>query len=136
MTEQQQSDLLHDEVQAGTTTGLASPSVDVTSSRQNSLWSDAWAQLRRSVMFWTGAVLGLIFVLMAVFPSLFARGIDPRDCDLSNSKGTPTGAHWLGDDPQGCGHLAKGGYRGGDALLVGFPRGVGVVVLRGVGGGV
>src|SRR4051812_50054759 len=100
MTEQQQSDLLHDEVRAGTTTGLASPSVDVTSSRQNSLWSDAWAQLRRSVIFWTGAVLGLIFVLMAAVPSLFARGLDPPDCDLSNSKGAPTRAHRVGAPPQ------------------------------------
>ena len=43
MTDQQQRDLRHDEVEAGTTTGLASPSVDVTSGRQNSLWTDAWA---------------------------------------------------------------------------------------------
>jgi oligopeptide transport system permease protein len=129
MTEQQQSDLLHDEVQAGTTTGLASPSVDVTSSRQNSLWSDAWAQLRRSVIFWTGAVLGLIFALMAVFPSLFARGIDPRDCDLSNSKGTPTGAHWLGYDQQGCDYLANVVYGARNSLLIGFLGVLGVLVL-------
>jgi oligopeptide transport system permease protein len=129
MTEQQQSDLLHDEVRAGTTTGLASPSVDVTSSRQNSLWSDAWAQLRRSVIFWTGAVLGLIFVLMAVFPSLFARGIDPRDCDLSNSKGTPTGAHWLGYDQQGCDYLANVVYGARNSLLIGFLGVLGVLVL-------
>src|SRR3954452_13950347 len=118
MTEQQQSDLLHDEVRAGTTTGLASPSVDVTSSRQNSLWSDAWAQLRRSVIFWAGAVLGLIFALMAVPPSLFARGIDPRDCDLSNSKRTPTGAHWLGYDQQGCDYLATVVIVGRSSLLI------------------
>src|SRR4051794_1558289 len=106
MTEQQ-SGLLHDEVQAGTTTGLASPSVDVTSSHQNSLWSDAWGTLRRSVVFWIGSVLCTLFVLMALIPSLFARGIDPRDCDLSNSKGTPTAAHWLGFDQQGCDYLAN-----------------------------
>ena len=46
MTDQQQLDLRKDEVQAGTTTGLASPSVDVTKERQNSLWSDAWRDLR------------------------------------------------------------------------------------------
>ena len=42
MTDQQQLDLRKDGVEAGTTTGLAAPSVDVTQDRQNSLWSDAW----------------------------------------------------------------------------------------------
>jgi len=41
MTEQQQADLRHDEVEAGTQTVLGAPSVDVTEGRQNSLWSDA-----------------------------------------------------------------------------------------------
>ena len=63
---QQQLDLRKDEVQAGTTTGLADPSVDVTDARQNSLWSDAWAQLKRSVIFWTGAVLCVLFVAMVL----------------------------------------------------------------------
>src|SRR3712207_7894773 len=44
-----------DEVEAGTTTGLASPSVDVTKERQNSLWSDAWGELKRNPLFWIGA---------------------------------------------------------------------------------
>ena len=37
MTERQQQDLRRDEVEDETTTGLASPSVDVTSDRQHSL---------------------------------------------------------------------------------------------------
>jgi oligopeptide transport system permease protein len=130
MTEsQQQQDLLHDEVQAGTTTGLASPSVDVTSSRQNSLWSDAWGQLRRSVIFWVGAVLGVFFVTMALVPSLFARGADPRDCDLANSKGTPSGAHWLGFDQQGCDYLANVVYGARNSLLIGVLGVLGVLLL-------
>src|SRR5688572_8837761 len=102
MTDQQQADLRHDEVTAGTTTGLASPDVDVTSSRQNSLWSDAWRELRRNPLFWLGIVLGAAFVLMALFPSIFARGADPRDCDLANSKQPPSSAHLFGYDQQGC----------------------------------
>ena len=101
MTEpQQQKDLRHDELQAGTTD--LGTSADAGSSRQNSLWSDAWGQLRRSVIFWVGAVLGVFFVAMALFPSLFARGADPRSCSLANSKGTPSAEHWLGFDQQGC----------------------------------
>jgi oligopeptide transport system permease protein len=129
MTDQQQQDLRHDEVQAGTTTGLASPSVDVTSSRQNSLWSDAWGQLKRSVIFWVGAVLCVLFVAMALFPSLFARGADPRSCNLSNSKATPSAEHWLGFDQQGCDYLANIVYGARNSLLIGVLGVLGVLVL-------
>ncbi|HLM07000.1 MAG TPA: ABC transporter permease [Blastococcus sp.] len=126
---QQQVDLRHDEVQAGTTTVLGEPSVDVTDARQNSLWSDAWAQLRRSVIFWTGAVLCVLFLAMALFPSLFARGVDPRDCDLTNSKGTPSSAHWLGFDQQGCDYLANVVYGARNSLLIGVLGVLGVLIL-------
>lgn len=126
---QQQLDLRHDEVQAGTTTGLADPSVDVTDARQNSLWSDAWGQLKRSVIFWTGAVLCALFVAMALFPSVFARGADPRDCDLANSKATPSADHWLGYDQQGCDYLANVVYGARNSLLIGVLGVLGVLVL-------
>jgi ABC-type dipeptide/oligopeptide/nickel transport system permease subunit len=129
MTEQQQRDLRHDEVQAGTTTGLAEPTVDVSDARQNSLWSDAWGQLRRSVIFWTGAVLCPLFVAMALFPSLFARGADPRSCDLANSKGTPSAEHWLGFDQQGCDYLANVVYGARNSLLIGVLGVLGVLIL-------
>jgi oligopeptide transport system permease protein len=119
MTEQQQADLRHDEVTAGTTTGLASPDVDVTDARQNSLWSDAWGQLRRNPLFWVGVVLGVIFLLMALLPSVFARGADPRDCNLSNSKGTPSAEHWFGFDQQGCDYLANVVYGARNSLIIG-----------------
>src|SRR3712207_8545793 len=76
--------------EAGTTTGLATPSVDVTSERQNSLWSDAWGSLKRNPLFWLGAFLCALFVLMAIVPQLFARGADPRSCDLGNSLQPPS----------------------------------------------
>jgi ABC-type dipeptide/oligopeptide/nickel transport system permease subunit len=130
MTEsQQQRDLRHDEVQAGTTTGLGEPSVDVTDARQNSLWSDAWGQLRRSVIFWVGAFLGVIFVAMALFPSLFARGADPRDCDLANSRATPSADHWLGFDQQGCDYLANVVYGARNSLLIGVLGIIGILLL-------
>ncbi|MGY1813759.1 ABC transporter permease [Blastococcus sp. SYSU D00820] len=129
MTDQQQRDLLHDEVEAGTTTGLASPSVDVTSSRQNSLWSDAWASLRRNVLFWIGAFLAVVFTLMALFPSLFARGQDPLACSLSNSKAPPSAEHWFGFDQQGCDYLANVVYGARNSLLIGVLGVLGVLVL-------
>ncbi len=107
MTDRQQQDLRHDEVQAGATTVLGAPSVDVTDDRQNSLWSDAWKALKRNPLFWIGAALGVVFVLMAAFPQFFARGADPRACSLSNSQQKPSAEHWFGFDQQGCDYLAN-----------------------------
>jgi ABC-type dipeptide/oligopeptide/nickel transport system permease subunit len=134
MTEsQQQQDLRHDEMLAGTTTVLGEPSVDVTKERQRSLWSDAWATLRRSVIFWLGAFLCTLFVLMAIFPSFFARGVDPRDCSLANSATQPTGKpsaeHWFGFDQQGCDYLANVVYGARNSLLIGLLGVLGVLIL-------
>jgi ABC-type dipeptide/oligopeptide/nickel transport system permease subunit len=136
MTDQQRRDLLHDEVEAGTTTGLVSPSVDVTSGRQNSLWSDAWGSLRRNVLFWIGAFLALVFVVMAIFPALFARGQDPEVCDLANSKLEPSAEHWFGFDQQGCDYLANVVYGARNSLLIGVLGVLGVLVLGVVVGAV
>jgi oligopeptide transport system permease protein len=129
MTDQQQADLRHDEVQAGTTTVLAEPSVDVTDARQNSLWSDAWTALRRNPLFWIGSVLGLVFLLMALVPQLFARGADPRDCSLSNSNQKPSAAHWFGFDQQGCDYLANVVYGARNSLIIGLLAVLVVLVL-------
>jgi ABC-type dipeptide/oligopeptide/nickel transport system permease subunit len=131
MTDQQQADLRHDEVTAGTTTGLASPSVDVTEERQNSLWSDAWGELRRNPLFWIGALLGVVFLLMALFPRVFARGADPRACNLSNSQQKPSAAHWFGFDQQGCDYLANVVYGARNSLVIGLLA-VLVILLLGV----
>jgi ABC-type dipeptide/oligopeptide/nickel transport system permease subunit len=131
MTDQQQRDLRHDEVEAGTTTGLASPSIDVTSDRQNSLWSDAWVSLRRNVLFWIGGFLTLLFTLMAIIPKVFARGVDPRDCDLAFSKDLPSADHWFGYDVQGCDYLANVVYGARNSLIIGIVA-VLVVLLLGV----
>jgi ABC-type dipeptide/oligopeptide/nickel transport system permease subunit len=131
MTDQQQQDLRHDEVEAGTTTGLASPSVDVTNERQNSLWSDAWQTLKRNPLFWIGALLGVVFVAMALVPQVFARGADPRECDLANSRDLPSAEHWFGYDQQGCDYLANVVYGARSSLIIGVVA-VLVVLLLGV----
>ncbi|WP_104528195.1 ABC transporter permease [Blastococcus saxobsidens] len=131
MSDQQQADLRKDEVEAGTTTGLASPSVDPASDRQNSLWSDAWKQLRRNVLFWIGAVLGLLFLLMALFPGVFSRGVDPRDCSLSRSGQAPSSEHWFGFDQQGCDYLANVVHGARNSLIIGLLAVV-VILLMGV----
>jgi ABC-type dipeptide/oligopeptide/nickel transport system permease subunit len=131
MTDQQQIDLRKDTVEAGTTTGLASPSVDVTKERQNSLWSDAWGELRRNPLFWIGAVLGVFFVAMALVPQVFARGADPRACNLANSQDLPSAQHWFGFDQQGCDYLANVVYGARNSLIIGVIA-VLVILLLGV----
>ncbi len=136
MTDQQQMDLRKDEVEAGTQTGLAAPSIDATDERQNSLWSDAWKALKRNPLFWIGSLLGAFFVLMAIFPSVFARGADPRDCDLANSRATPSADHWFGFDQQGCDYLANVVHGARSSLIIGVTAVLVVLVLGVVVGAV
>jgi oligopeptide transport system permease protein len=105
------------------------PSVNVTDERQNSLWSDAWKSLKRNPLFWIGSILGAFFVLMAIFPQVFARGVDPRECNLINSKATPSAEHWFGYDQQGCDYLAQVVYGARSSLIIGVLAVVVVVVL-------
>jgi ABC-type dipeptide/oligopeptide/nickel transport system permease subunit len=129
MTDRQVSDVGHDEVGAGRTTGLAEPSVDVPDERQNTLWSDAWAALRHNALFWFGAVLGTVFVLMALVPQVFARGVSPRACDLANSADAPSADHWFGFDQQGCDYLANVVYGARNSLLIGVLAVLVILVL-------
>jgi ABC-type dipeptide/oligopeptide/nickel transport system permease subunit len=135
MTEQQQRDpsRVSDPAQAlvteGTAAREATPAVDVTEVRQNSLWSDAWAALRRNPLFWIGSFLGTFFVAMAVVPQLFARGADPRSCNLSNSAQPPSSAHWMGFDQQGCDYLANVVYGARTSLAIGLLSVIGVLVI-------
>jgi oligopeptide transport system permease protein len=130
MTEQRerQMQLGHEEVGAGRMTG--EPEEQVTD-RQASLWSDAWRSLKRNPLFWIGSLLGMVFVLMAVFPQLFAQGANPRDCSLSNSKDKPSAEHWFGFDQQGCDYLANVVYGARNSLIIGVSA-VLVILLLGV----
>jgi ABC-type dipeptide/oligopeptide/nickel transport system permease subunit len=114
---------------AGPTVGAAGPGTDAGGGRQNSLWSDAWASLKRNPLFWIGAVLGVFFVTMAIVPSLFARGADPRACNLSNSKAAPSAEHWMGFDQQGCDYLANVAYGARSSLQIGLLAVIGVLIL-------
>jgi oligopeptide transport system permease protein len=129
MTEQQQRNLDPAQVEVDVTTGVGTTPVDGPDAKQNSLWSDAWGALKRNPLFWIGAVLGVFFVLMAIAPQLFARGADPRDCDLSNSKLPPSSAHWMGFDQQGCDYLANVAYGARNSLAIGLFSVIGVLVL-------
>jgi ABC-type dipeptide/oligopeptide/nickel transport system permease subunit len=131
MTDQQQRSLDPAQIEVDVTTGVGTTPVEGTDARQNSLWSDAWGSLKRNVLFWIGAVLTLMFMLMAIIPQVFARGVDPRECDLANSKALPSAAHWFGYDVQGCDYLANVVYGARNSLIIGLSS-VLVILLLGV----
>lgn len=75
--------------------------------RQASLWSDAWRQLRRNPVFVVASLLLVVLAVMAIFPQLFTR-TDPLSCNLANSRGGPgTNGAWFGYDLQGCDYYAN-----------------------------
>jgi oligopeptide transport system permease protein len=129
MTEQQQRNLDPAQVEVDVTTGIGTTAVEGSDAKQNSLWSDAWGSLKRNPLFWIGAVLGVFFVTMALAPQLFARGADPRSCNLSNSALKPSSAHWMGFDQQGCDYLANVVYGARNSLAIGLFSVLGVLIL-------
>ena len=131
MTDPQQRNRDPAQIVVDVPTGVGTTPVDGTDVRQNSLWSDAWGSLKRNVLFWIGAVLTLLFMLMAIIPQVFARGVDPRACDLANSKELPSAAHWFGYDVQGCDYLANVVYGARNSLIIGLSS-VLVILLLGV----
>ncbi len=117
----------HDQAALGAATGLPAPATG----RQNSLWSDAWGSLKRNPFFWIGSVLAVLVVAMALAPGVFARGVDPRACDLAMSADPPSAAHWFGVDQQGCDYLANVVHGARNSLIIGLLSVV-LVLLIGV----
>ena len=134
MTERPESQVKfgHEEVAAGTVTETPEElAAGASEEHQNTLWSDAWVALKRNPLFWIGALLMAMFVSVAVFPQIFARGADPRSCSLSNSRLPPSAEHWFGFDQQGCDYLANVVYGARNSLIIGVTA-VLVILLLGV----
>ncbi|GGK92220.1 ABC transporter permease [Mangrovihabitans endophyticus] len=86
--------------------------------KPRSLAADAWADLRRNKIFWVAAVLVVIIVTMAIFPSLFTSA-NPRACTLSRQHSGPTGSAFFGYDFQGCDVYARTIYGARASVEVG-----------------
>lgn len=84
-----------------------------------SLWSDAWKELRTSPMFIISALLILVFIVMAIAPSLFTNA-DPLACNLRNSLELPSAEHWFGFDVQGCDYVARTVYGAQVSISIGI----------------
>ena len=93
-----------------------------------SLWSDAWRSLRRNPFFIVGALLLLVFLVMAAFPQLFSN-VDPRACNLSRSAEGPSGTAWFGYDVQGCDYYANVVHGARVSVTIGFIAMLGTLVI-------
>jgi oligopeptide transport system permease protein len=63
-------------------------------------WGETWRKLHRRPKFVVAAVLILLILLVALYPSLFTHA-DPGYADPSQSLRSPSAAHWFGTDLQG-----------------------------------
>lgn len=96
---------------------------------QSSVWADAWRYLRTNPLFLLGLTIMAVMVSMALFPSLFARGVDPTDCDLSLSRQRPSAAHWFGMDLQGCDYYANVVHGARTSVAIGVLTVIGVLTI-------
>jgi peptide/nickel transport system permease protein/oligopeptide transport system permease protein len=96
---------------------------------QASVWGDAWRYLRTNPLFLLGLGIMAVMVSMALFPKLFARGIDPTDCDLSLSRRRPSAEHWFGMDLQGCDYYSNVVHGARTSVAIGVLTVIGVLAI-------
>jgi ABC-type dipeptide/oligopeptide/nickel transport system permease subunit len=84
-----------------------------------SLWSDAWKELRRKPTFIVSAVIIIVMMVMAAFPTLFTS-VDPRDCNLLDALQPPSAEHWFGFDLQGCDYYARTIHGARNSVAIGL----------------
>ncbi len=101
------------------------------SNEERSLTSDAWRSMRRNPLFWVAAALITLFVLMAVWPSLFTS-TDPTEAVLAKSRERPNADAWFGRDIQGYDIYARCIYGARASILVGLLCTLGTVLIGGI----
>ncbi|MGK5631452.1 ABC transporter permease [Streptomyces sp. URMC 123] len=117
----------------------AAPKSSAAAGKPRSLWTDAWYDLRRNPLFVISAVLILLLLTMAVFPSLFTSA-SPRDGDLTGhylaepQYGHVFSPEWLGYDGQGRSIYARLIYGARASVLVGVAVTAAVTLFGGLVG--
>lgn len=100
-----------------------------------SMWAEAWRSLRRNPLFIISAVLIVLVIIVALFPSLFTKN-DPNYCDLQHSLEGASSGHPFGYNLQGCDVYARTIYGTRTSLSVGILTTILVVLLGGIIGAV
>ncbi|KAE8763097.1 ABC transporter permease [Georgenia thermotolerans] len=109
-------------------TGLGAVDAVAESGAPSSMWSEAWAKLRRQPMFWVSAVIIVLVCAVAAFPQLFTSQ-DPKFCELANSYGEPTAGHPFGYTRQGCDIYARTIYGARASVTVGVLATLAVLII-------
>lgn len=97
---------------------------------ERSLASDAWRAMRKNPLFWISAVMILVFVLMAAFPSLFTN-TSPNEAVLAEARSRPGEGTWFGRDIQGYDIYSRCIYGARASILVGLFTVIGTVLVGG-----
>jgi oligopeptide transport system permease protein len=125
----------HPSAESALEAGTAPPATELEEAlrqeKPRSLTSDAWHDLRRNPIFIISAVIILILVVMAIFPSLFTNK-DPRFCDLNLSRQGISSEAWFGYDVQGCDVYARTIYGARASIMVGLVTTTAVVIIGGL----
>ena len=96
-----------------------------------SLGADARRQLARNPLFWVSGALIAVFVLMAVWPSLFTT-VSPNASTLAESRSLPSSDAWFGRDFQGYDIYSRVIYGARASILVGIFTTTFTVVIGGI----
>ncbi|WP_437584600.1 ABC transporter permease [Paramicrobacterium sp. CJ85] len=90
------------------------------SEKPSNIWRDAWRSIRRRPLFYISAVIALVFIAMALFPTLFTQVSPTQGCTLKYSNAGPQGDHILGFTRQGCDIWARIVWGAQTSLVVGI----------------
>lgn len=88
--------------------------------KPSNMWRDAWRSIRRQPLFYISAVIALIFIAMALFPTWFTQVPPNNGCTLANSNAGPQGDHILGFTRQGCDIWSRIVWGAETSLVVGL----------------
>jgi oligopeptide transport system permease protein len=114
-------------IAVGAETSAPTPGQD----EARSLSSDAWRSLKKNPIFWVSAVLIVLFVLMAAWPSLFTN-VDPNAAVLKEARVKPSlDGPWFGRDIQGYDIYSRTIYGARASILVGVFASIATVLIGG-----
>lgn len=101
-----------------------------TEDEARSLASDAWRSLKKNPIFWFSVVLIVLFIVMAIWPSLFTNR-PPDAAVLAQAREKPNANAWFGRDIQGYDIYSRTIYGARASILVGVFTSIATVLIGG-----